>query len=80
MAESPDICERRKRSALISEAIRPSVGECWRRDKANWRPLEPDAGNADAGSEGPKPDCVFSYAIFRAWLEFTTDEHGFSRI
>jgi len=22
----------------------------------NWRPLEPDAGNAAEGSEGPMPD------------------------
>ena len=33
-----------------------------------WRPLEPDAGNADEGSEGPMPDWDFSHAIFRAWL------------
>ena len=32
------------------------------------RPLEPDAGNADEGSEGPMPDWDFSHAIFRAWL------------
>ena len=32
------------------------------------RPLEPDAGNAAEGSEGPMPDWRFSHAIFRAWL------------
>ena len=29
-----------------------------------WRPLEPDAGNAAEGSEGPMPDGMFSHAIF----------------
>ena len=33
-----------------------------------WRPLEPDAGNAAEGSEGPMPDWDFQPAIFRAWL------------
>ena len=37
------------------------------------RPLEPDAGNAAEGSEGPKADCRYlSHAIFRAWL-FASD-------
>jgi len=30
------------------------------------RPLEPDAGNAAEGSEGPVPDWRFSHAFFRA--------------
>jgi hypothetical protein len=36
MAERSERLRVLKRSALISEAIRPSVGECWRRDKAKW--------------------------------------------
>ena len=29
-----------------------------------WRPLEPDAGNAVEGSEGPMPDCRFQPCDF----------------
>jgi hypothetical protein len=32
-----------------------------------WRPLEPDAGNAAEGSEGPMPDWQLSHAWFSAW-------------
>jgi len=28
-----------------------------------WRPLEPDAGNAAEGSEGPVPDWPLSHAL-----------------
>jgi hypothetical protein len=39
------------------------------------RPLEPDAGNAAEGSEGPMPDWHFSHAIFQAWL-FCCEENN----
>src|SRR3982751_4788633 len=32
------------------------------------RPLEPDAGNAAEGSEGPVPDWRFQSCDFRAWI------------
>jgi hypothetical protein len=33
-----------------------------------WRPLEPDAGNAAEGSEGPMPASDISHARDCAWL------------
>ena len=44
-----------KRSALISEAIRPSGVSAGAEIKQNGRPLEPDAGNADAGRPAVYP-------------------------
>ncbi len=43
------------------------------------RPLEPDAGNAAEGSEGPMPDrhfqpCVFPRMVFVLTADYT-DEH-----
>ena len=40
------------------------------------RPLEPDAGNAVEGSEGPMPDWIFSHATFRhVFFVLTTNGH-----
>src|SRR4051812_22837756 len=39
------------------------------------RPLEPDAGNAAEGSEGPVPDWRFSHAFSRRTADYT-DEYG----